>query len=114
MLTHHPKGKKATSLGLVINIGGNTNSSPKAQCTVNFIQIGLFFCLRSCKYTKAASHRHTTQFWFRDTQFHNTAGVIPGDALDQTFLDAWATTLFLDTQKNCVQVESTSMESTSL
>ena len=109
-----PKREKAIPLGLVISIGGQADSSPKAQCTADLIQIGLFFCLRSCEYTKSASHRRTTQFRFRDVQFHDGDGVIPRDAPDKTFLDAWAVTLFLDTQKNCVRGESTSMEATGL
>ena len=47
-------------------------------------------------------------------QFHNAAGVIPGDTPDQTFLDVRVTTLLLDTQKNCVRGESTSIEATGL
>ena len=74
-------------------------SSPKAQCTVDFIHIGLFFCLRSCEYTKTHFHRRTTQFRFQDIQFHNAAGVIPADDCDKIFLEAWATTLFLYTKK---------------
>ena len=47
-------------------------------------------------------------------QFHKVPGVIPNNASDQTFLDAWASTLFLDTQKNGVRGESTSIEATGL
>ena len=109
-----PKREKAIPLGLVIAIGEQADTSPKAQCTADLIQIALFFCLRSCEYTKTASHRRTTQFRFQDMQFHDKNGVIPGDAPDQAFLDAWAVTLFLDTQKNCVRGESTSMEASGL
>lgn len=52
---------------------------------------------------KTQSHHHTTQFRFQDLQFHNADGVILHDALDQAFLDAWKTTLFLGIQKNCVR-----------
>ena len=90
------------------------DSSPKAQCTADLIQICLFFCLWSCEHTKTHSHRCTTQFRFRDIQFHNAAGVIPADDCDNTFLEAWATTLFLYTHKNGVHRESTSMEATDL
>ena len=109
-----PRREKAIPLGMVISIGEQADASPKAQCTADLIQIGLFFCLRSCEYTKTQSHRRTTQFRFRDMQFHNAAGVIPANASDKTFLEAWATTLFLDTQKNGVRGESTSMEATGL
>ena len=60
------KREKSTPLGLVINIGANTKDSEKAKCIADLIQIGLFFCLWSCKYTKTGSHRHTTQFYFQD------------------------------------------------
>ena len=109
-----PKREKVILLGLVIDMGEQADTSVKSQCTADLIQIGLFFCLRSCEYTKTGSHRCTTQFCFWDMQFHNAAGIIPGDVLDQDFLDAWAITLFLDTQKNYIQVESTSMEATGL
>ena len=79
----------------------------KVQHNANLIQMGLFFCHWFCEYTKSVSHQRTTQFQFRDIQVHNTVSVILSDAPDQTFLIAWATTLFLETQKNCVQGEST-------
>ena len=108
------KREKAIPLGMVISIGASADGSPKASCTSDLIQIALFFCLRSCEYSKTSSHRRTTQFRYRDLQFHNAEGVIPGDAPDHVFLSATAVTLFLDTQKNCVRGESTSMEATGL
>ena len=78
------------------------------------IQIGLYFCLRSCEYTKTNSHRRTTQFRLRDMQFQDTQGTIPFDAPDSHFLQALVVTLFLDTQKNSVRGESISMENTCL
>ena len=93
---------------------GKADSLPKVQCTAELIQIGLFFCLWSCEYTKTVSCRHTTQLRFWYMQFHNDTGVIPGVTPDQTFLDSWATTLFLDTQENCVRGESISIEANSL
>ena len=91
-----PKREKATLLGLVITIGEQVDTSPKAQYMADLIQIGLFFYLRSCEYTKTGLHRRITQFCFWGMQFHNAAGVIPGDAPDKDFLEAWATTLFLN------------------
>ena len=84
------------------------------MCTAYLIHIALFFCMRSCEYTKTQSHRHTVQFRFRDIQFHNEDGSVPQYAPDKNILHARYVTLFLDTQNNCVQGESTTMEDTNL
>ena len=47
-------------------------------------------------------------------QFHDKEGVIPHDAPTKVFLQAQTVTLFLDTQKNSVWGESTTMETTDL
>ena len=85
-----------------------------SQCWSDLIIIALFFCLRSCEYTKTNSHRRTTQFRFRDIQFHDDDGVIPTQAPAKVFMAATAVTLYLDTQKNCVRGESCTMEATGL
>ena len=85
-----------------------------SQCWSDLIIISLFFCLRSCEYTKTNSHRRTTQFRFRDIQFHDYDGVIPAQAPAKVFLAATAVTLYLDTQKNCVWGGSCTMEATRL
>ena len=108
------KREKAIPLGLVMSLAAAAGASPLAACTSDLIIIALFFCLRSCEYSKTNSHRRTTQFCFRDMQLHDINGVIPRDAPDATILAATSVTLFLDTQKNCVRGESTSMESTGL
>ena len=95
-----------------MSIAEHADSSERATCTADLIQLALFFCFRSCEYSKTSSHRRTTQFRLRDLQFHSHAGVIPRNASDQAFLTATAVTLFLDTQKNCVRGESTTMEAT--
>ena len=78
------------------------------------MQICLYFCLRSCEYTKINSHRRTTQFCLRGIQFQDTRGTIPFDAPDSRLPNALVVTLFLDTQKNSVCDESISMENTRL
>ena len=75
---------------------------PFAQCSADFIQITLFFCLRLCEHTKTNSHRRTVQFCLKDLQFHDADGVIPLDAFSKIFLCSRAVTLLLDTQKNSV------------
>ena len=70
-----------------------------SQCWSDLIIIALFFCLRSCEYTKTNSHHRTTQFRFRDIQFHDDDGVIPTQAPAKVFMAATAVTLYLDTQK---------------
>ena len=101
-------------LGLVMSVAAGIDGSAKAACTADLIIIALYFCLRSCEYSKTHSHRRTTQFRLKDMQFHNAAGVIPQDAPAKVLLAALAVTLFLDTQKNCVRGESTTMEATGL
>ena len=81
---------------------------------VYLLVISLFFCLQSCEYTNANSHRSTTQFRFQDMQFHDTNGVILPDAAENVFLAALSITLFLDTQKNCARRELSTMEATYL
>ena len=80
----------------------------------DLLVIVLFFCLRSCEYTKTNSHRRTTQFRFQDMQFHDANGVILTDAAADVLLVALAITLLLDTQKNCVHGESSTMDTTGL
>ena len=109
-----PKRENDIPLGLVISIGASASKYPKSQCTADLVQRALFFCLCSCEYTKTQSHRHTTQFRMHDVQFHGPSGVTPNNTPDEDFLDAWAVTLFLDTQKNCVRGESISMEALGL
>ena len=80
-----------------------------SQCWADLIVLALFFCLGSCEYTKTKSHRRTTQFRFRDMQFHDDDGVILAEAPAKVFLAASAITFYLDTQKNCVRGESCTM-----
>lgn len=108
------KREKAIPRGLVTQAAQAADSSPLAQCMACLILIALFFCLRSCEYTKTSSHRRTVQFRYKDMQFHDAQGIIPHDAPDEVFLAAWAVTLFLDTQKNCVRGESSTMEATGI
>ena len=68
-----------------------------SQCWEDLIVPALFFCLRSCEYTKTDSHYRTTQFRFRDMQFHDDDGVIPAEAPAKVFLAASAITLYLYT-----------------
>ena len=71
-----------------------------------------FFCLCSFEYTKTASHRRTVQFRLKDLQIHDKHSITPHDAPDHIFLSTKAITLSLDTQKNSVRGESSSMEAT--
>ena len=89
-------------------------SCPFAQCQADLIQIALLFCLLSYNCMKTNSHRWTVQFRLKEFQFQNTYRVIPHGAPSNTFLYARAITLFLDTQKNSVRDESTTMEATDL
>ena len=89
-------------------------SCPFDQCSADLIHISPFFCLQSCKYTKTNLHRQTVQFRLMDLQFHDADSFILHDAPSKTFICAQAVTLFLYTQNNTVQGESTTMEATDL
>ena len=108
------KREKAIPLGFVMFAVARATLDAFTQCWTDLIVIALFFCLRSCEYTKTNSHRRTTQFRMRDMQFQDAEGVIPWNAPDAQFLAALAMTLFLDTQKNCVRGESCTHEATGL
>ena len=78
------------------------------------MQISLYFCLRSCEYTKTNSHRRSTQFRLRDIQFQDGRGTIPFNSPDSCFINALVVNFSLDTQKNSARGESLSMENTCL
>ena len=109
-----PQREKAIPLGFVVFAAAHADADAFSQCRADLIIFALFFCLRSCEYTKTNSHRRTTQFRFRDIQFHDDNGVIPTQAPAKVFLAATAVTLYLDTQKNCVRGESCTMEDTGM
>ena len=108
----HPNMKNATSLSIVVQAAAAADSTSFEGCQANLIQIALFFCLRSCEYTKTVSHQRTVQFRFKDLQFHDKHVIIPQDTPDYIFIFTKAVTLFLDTQKNFIQGESSTMETT--
>ena len=108
-----PKREKAVPLGLVMDIAKSALTL-RERCIADLIILALFFCLRSCEYTKTASHKRTVQFRFQDIQFWDECGPIPLDAPASQILAALSVTLFLDTQKNSVRGESTTMERTGI
>ena len=96
--TSPPRREKAVPLGFVMVAVAQAKPDAFNQCMADLLVIALFFCLRSCQYTKTNSHRRTTQFRFQDMQFHNANGVIPPDAAANEFLVASSVTLSLDTK----------------
>ena len=92
-----PRREKAISLGFVLFAAAHADADAFSQCWADLIILALFFCLRPCEYTKTNSHRRTTQFRFRDIQFHDDDGVIPTQASAKVLLEATAVTLYLDT-----------------
>ena len=90
--------QKTVPLCLVVAAARNAISGPKDWCLADLVQIGFYFSLRSCEYTKTNLHRRTTQFRLRDMQSKDTRGTIPFDAPDSLFLQSLVMTLFLDTQ----------------
>ena len=106
--------EKAVPLGLVVAAAKGSTKTAKGRCLGDLIQIAIYFCLRSCEYTKVTSHTRTTQFRFRDIQFHDAAGILPFDAPAARIRRATAVTLYLDTQKNSTRGESITMEATGI
>ena len=47
---------KVAPLGLITSIRSFIDGSTKATCTVDLITMALYFCLRSCKYSKITYH----------------------------------------------------------
>ena len=101
-------------LGLVVDSSRGASYNPKDHCLADLVKIVLYFCLRSCEYTKTNSHRRTTQFRLRDIQFQDSRGTIPFDAPASRFLTALVVTLSLDTQKHYFRGNSISMKNTRL
>ena len=56
--------EKSTLLGIIHSIVAAATSSydPKAHHIVNLVELGFYFCLRSCEYTKCTYHHQTVQF----------------------------------------------------
>ena len=105
-----PRREKPVPLGLVVAAAKGSRSTPRDRCLGDLIQIALYFCLRSCEYTKVQSHVRTTQFRMRDVQFHDVGGVLPYNSPAAEIRRALAVTLFLDNQKNGVRADSITME----
>ena len=80
--------QKPVHLGLFVAAARNARSIPKYWCLVDLVQIGLYFCLLSCEYTKTNSQRCTRQFRLCDIQFQDTHDTIPFNAPDSRFLNA--------------------------
>ena len=106
--------QKPSPIGLLVSVARGASSSPKDWCLADLVKIGLYFFLRSCKYTKTNSHHHTTQFRLHGIQFQDGRCTIHFDAPDSRLLNALVVNLFLDTQKNSVGGESISMDNTCL
>ena len=86
----------------------------KVRFLGDLIHIALYFCLRSCEYTKTNSHKRTTQFHFRDLQFHDASDILPFDAPVLRIRQATAVTFYLDTPKKYIRRESITMEETGI
>ena len=87
----------------------NSGSIPKDRYLAYLVQIGLYFFLRSCEYTKTNSHRRTTKFCLHDIKLQDTRGNITFDAPHSRLLNALVAILFRDTQKESVWGESISI-----
>ena len=106
---------KYTPLGFFMTASAAANPTCQlAQCTADLIQISLFFCIGSCKYTNMQPHKRTVQLCYHDLKFHDKNSIIPQNAPANLFLRTNVINLFLDNQEYCVLGESTTMEATNL
>ena len=96
-------------LGLVVASAKSYTETAKGRFQGDLIQIALYFCLGSCEYTKKF-HKRTTQFRFRDLQFHDASGILHFYASALCIRQATEVTLYLDIQKNSIRGESITME----
>ena len=92
--------------------GKRPTKTAKVRCMGDLIQIALYFCLRSCEYTKTNLHKPTTQFHFCDFQFQEASGILTFDAPASLIIRATKVTLYLDTQKKYFCGDSITMGAT--
>ena len=106
--------EKAVPIELVVTAAKGSTNTVKGRCLGDLIHIVLYFCLRSCEYTKTNSHKCTTQFQFRYLKFHDSIGILPFDSPVLLIRRTTAVTLYLNTQKNYVPWEPINMEATGI
>ena len=88
-------------LRLVAAMEKNSTKTAKGRCLGGLIHIALYFC-------------RTTQFRFRDLQFHDTSVILPFDALASRIRGAPTGTLYLDNKKNSIREEYITLEATGI
>ena len=105
---------KAVPLRLVVVEATVSTKTTKGRFLGDLIHIALYFCLRSCEYTKTNWHKLTAQFRFCDLQFYDGSGILTFDAPALRIRRSMAVTLYLDTQKKSVRGEFITMEATGI
>ena len=82
---------------------GVSASNPKPRHISDLVQLGFYFCLRSCLYTKCTGDRRTIKFRsLLEFVFFIRDHLIPADAPIEHFQHANQIVLILDNQKNVI------------
>ena len=85
---------------------GAYTSDPKAHHITDLVQLGFYFCLRPCEYTKCTGHRQKVQFrTLLDLMFFTGDSIIPTGTPIEHFHQANQIVLILDNQKNPSEVK---------
>ena len=102
------KREKSAPLGIVQSIldATSTTSNPKTCHVIELVQLGFYFCRRSCKYTKCTDHQQTVQFRsLLDFFFFVGERLLPADTLIEYFMNATPIIVTMDNQKNTIRGE---------
>ena len=82
---------------------GAYTSDPKVHHIANMVQLGFYFCLESCEYTKFTGRRRTFQFRsLFDYVLFIGESLLPVDAPIDQFRQATQIVLTLENQKNAI------------
>ena len=82
---------------------GASTSDPKTWYISDLVQLGFYFCIRSCKYTKYTGQRWTVQFWpLLEFVFSIRDHLLPVDAPIKHFQHATQIFLTLDNWKKTI------------
>ena len=103
------KRDKATPLGIIQSIvaAAATTSNPKTCHISDLVQLGFYFYLRSCEYTKCTGHRRIVQLQpLLEFVFFVGYQILLTDAPSEQFQHATGIFLTLENKKNEIRRES--------
>ena len=104
------KREKAAPLGIVQPLWLRRPPPPTpTRHVTKLVQLGFYFCLRYCEFTKCTGHLQTVHFRpLLDFVFFVGDELLPADTSIEYFQNAIQIVLALDNQKNEIQGESVS------